>query len=58
MESDYPHCDSTWPHTQATIDEEIGGLPPEDIEKMTWRNAAELYRHPVPEAVQRDHDAY
>ena len=24
LESDYPHCDSTWPRTQQVIDEEIG----------------------------------
>ena len=58
VESDYPHCDSTWPNTQRVIEEELGGLPAEDIAKMTWKNASELYRHPVPEAVQHDPNAY
>ena len=58
LESDYPHCDSTWPNTQRVIDEEIGGLPAEDIKKMTWENASILYRHPVPEAIQRSPDAF
>jgi predicted TIM-barrel fold metal-dependent hydrolase len=58
VESDYPHCDSTWPNTQRVIDHEIGGLPAEDIAKMTWKNAAALYRHPVPVAVQEDYEAY
>jgi len=58
LESDYPHCDSTWPRTQAVIKREIGHLPPEDVTRITWRNAAGLYRHPVPEAVQRDPDAF
>jgi predicted TIM-barrel fold metal-dependent hydrolase len=58
LESDYPHCDSTWPHTQRTIEEEIGGLPAEDIRKITWENASNLYRHPVPEAVQNDPNAF
>jgi predicted TIM-barrel fold metal-dependent hydrolase len=58
VESDYPHCDSTWPHTQQTIEEEIGGLPPEDVVRMTWKNASELYRHPVPVAVQQDPEAF
>ncbi|HXA33291.1 MAG TPA: amidohydrolase family protein, partial [Acidimicrobiales bacterium] len=58
LESDYPHCDSTWPNTQRVVDEEIGGLPTEDIKKMTWENASLLYRHPVPEAVQQSPDAY
>jgi hypothetical protein len=58
LEQDYPHCDSTWPHTQRTIEEEIGGLPDADVRKMTWENASRVYRHPVPPAVQNDPDAY
>jgi predicted TIM-barrel fold metal-dependent hydrolase len=58
LESDYPHADSTWPDTQRVIEEEIGGLPVEDIRKLTWENASRLYRHPVPEAVQDDPNAY
>ena len=48
LEADYPHCDSTWPHTQRTIHEEIGGLPEDLIRKITWENASRLYQHPVP----------
>ncbi|CAN5790504.1 amidohydrolase family protein [soil metagenome] len=58
VEADYPHCDSTWPHSQRTIHEEIGGLPAEDIRKITWENASVLYQHPVPEAIQLDPNAY
>jgi predicted TIM-barrel fold metal-dependent hydrolase len=58
VESDYPHCDSTWPDTQRVLEEELAGLPLEDIERITWRNASELYRHPVPAEVQADPDAY
>lgn len=58
LEADYPHCDSTWPETQRVIHEEIGDLPAEVIRKLTWENASRLYRHPVPEAVQRDPDAF
>jgi predicted TIM-barrel fold metal-dependent hydrolase len=58
LESDYPHCDSTWPNTQAVIAEEIGDLPAADIRAMTWENASQLYRHPVPASVQTDPDAY
>jgi predicted TIM-barrel fold metal-dependent hydrolase len=58
VESDYPHCDSTWPHTQATIEAEIGHLPAADIRKITWENASNLYRHPVPSSVQADPDAF
>jgi predicted TIM-barrel fold metal-dependent hydrolase len=58
LEQDYPHCDSTWPHTQKVIENEIGGLPAEDIRKITWENASKLYRHPVPEAVMTNPYAY
>jgi predicted TIM-barrel fold metal-dependent hydrolase len=58
LEADYPHCDSTWPDTQDTIHQEIGDLPPAHIRRITWQNAAELYRHEVPVAVQDDPDAF
>jgi predicted TIM-barrel fold metal-dependent hydrolase len=58
LESDYPHCDSTWPNTQEIVHREIGDLPADDIAAITWRNAAELYRHPVPAEIQADPEAY
>jgi hypothetical protein len=58
VEQDYPHCDSTWPRTQQVLEHEIGGLPAEDIRKITWENASRLYRHPVPENVISDPNAY
>ncbi|MDT0400165.1 amidohydrolase family protein, partial [Streptomyces edwardsiae] len=58
LEADYPHCDSTWPHTQRTIHEQIQGLPAEVIRKITWENASQLYQHPVPLAVQNDPNAF
>jgi len=58
LEADYPHCDSTWPDTQAVIEREIGGLPPDDIRRITWENASNLYRHPVPPEVQADPYAF
>ena len=58
LEADYPHCDSTWPRTQEVVHREIGHLPPDDIERITWRNASDLYDFPIPEAVQRDPNAY
>lgn len=54
IESDYPHADSTWPDTQADLAQQISGLPKHDIERITWRNASELFRHPVPQAVLDD----
>lgn len=58
LEADYPHCDSTWPHTQQKIHEQIRDLPFAVTRKLTWENASRLYRHPVPAAVQRDPDAF
>ena len=58
VESDYPHCDSTWPNTQSILKEQLAGLPAATVERITWRNAAELFQHPVPEAVQRDPNAF
>ena len=52
VESDYPHCDSTWPGTQETLRKQFVGLSLAEIERVTWRNASELLGHPVPEAVQ------
>lgn len=58
LESDYPHQDGTWPDTQDLLQEQIGHLPPDEIARITWANASELFRFPVPEAVQADPDAY
>jgi predicted TIM-barrel fold metal-dependent hydrolase len=58
VEADYPHADSTWPLTQQKLGAQLDGLPAADVERVTWRNAAELFRHPVPEAVQHDPNAY
>jgi hypothetical protein len=58
LEADYPHCDSTWPHTQETVHEQIGELSQELIRKFTWENASRLYQHPVPVEVQRDPESF
>ncbi|MCW2550003.1 MAG: putative amidase [Mycobacterium sp.] len=58
LESDYPHLDSTWPNTQAVVAESLAGMPQEDVTKMTWQNASRLFRHPVPESVQRDPNSF
>ncbi len=58
VESDYPHCDSTWPHTQDVLRRQLVGLTPAAITKVTWANAAALFDHPVPAAVQADPNAF
>jgi hypothetical protein len=53
VESDYPHADGTWPDTQDSVDQQLqeGGLSPEEQEKVTYLNAARLFRHPLPSEV-------
>ncbi len=54
LESDYPHQDGTWPDTQAIVWSQIGGFPSDEIERLAWRNASELFHHPVPAALRAD----
>ena len=58
IEQDYPHIDSTWPRTQQLTVEAMAGIPSAEVQQICWSNAAELYRHPVPQAVQDDPNAY
>jgi predicted TIM-barrel fold metal-dependent hydrolase len=58
LESDYPHVDSTWPDTQLRAAEMLHGFPADEVDKVTWQNAAALFRVPVPADVQRDPNAY
>ncbi len=58
LESDYPHQDGTWPDTQEVLREQIGHFPAEDVRKLTWENAARLFRHEIPAAVQQDPEAF
>jgi hypothetical protein len=45
-ECDYPHSDSTWPQAPEVLMKSIEavGLNDEEIEKITWQNAARWYR--------------
>ena len=58
VETDYPHADSTWPTTQAKLATTLEGFSAEDVERFTWKNAAELFRHDVPASVRADPNAY
>ncbi len=41
--SDFPHSDSTWPHSQAVIAQNFASIPPPVIQKIVADNAARLY---------------
>jgi predicted TIM-barrel fold metal-dependent hydrolase len=55
VESDYPHADSSWPDTQAMLVRQLEGqgVDEHDTRRITWQNASELFRHPVPPDLQR-----
>jgi predicted TIM-barrel fold metal-dependent hydrolase len=54
FEVDYPHNDSNWPNSQALLRQEMQGLSKEEVARLTWRNASELFRHEVPKHIQAD----
>jgi predicted TIM-barrel fold metal-dependent hydrolase len=41
--SDFPHTDSTWPHSQDVIRRDFAGVPEEVTRKIVCANAAQLY---------------
>ena len=45
--SDYPHSDSTWPHSLQRIEEQFQGVPEGEKRKMVALNAARLYKLPA-----------
>jgi predicted TIM-barrel fold metal-dependent hydrolase len=55
VESDYPHADSSWPDTQAMLVRQLEGqdVSADDARRITWQNASELFRHPVPGDLRR-----
>jgi len=58
VQADYPHCDSTWPHTQQAIHDQIGVLDKDVICNIAWENASRLYRRPVPVEIQQNPEAF
>ncbi|HEX4219747.1 MAG TPA: amidohydrolase family protein [Acidimicrobiales bacterium] len=48
FETDFPHTDSSWPDTQEIVAAQLTGVPKSEADRMTFANAAELYRHPLP----------
>ncbi len=57
-EVDYPHSDSTWPNSQQHLLDQVNGIPQDEIDRMCWRTASELFQIPVPEGVLNDLDAF
>ena len=42
--NDFPHTDSTWPHSQAVIDKNFAGVADDVAHRVLVENAADLYR--------------
>ncbi len=42
--SDYPHGNSTWPHSKEAVTAQFEGLPGELKKDLTWGNAARFYQ--------------
>lgn len=47
--SDYPHQNSTWPHSREVIARDLGQVSAVDREKLVSRNVIELHKLVVPE---------
>jgi predicted TIM-barrel fold metal-dependent hydrolase len=41
--SDYPHSDSTWPHSRKVIERDFGGVPDDELALLIGGNAEALY---------------
>jgi predicted TIM-barrel fold metal-dependent hydrolase len=42
FETDYPHSDSTWPHTKEVAAKQMGHLPPDVVHKIVRGNAIRM----------------
>lgn len=46
--SDYPHPEGTWPNSQEYLARQLEGVPEDTIDRVVFRNAADLYRFRLP----------
>jgi predicted TIM-barrel fold metal-dependent hydrolase len=46
--SDFPHGDSTWPHSPELVARDLGHLPSETRRKVVCDNVAKLYDFTIP----------
>jgi predicted TIM-barrel fold metal-dependent hydrolase len=49
--NDFPHENSTWPHSREVIERDLGHLPADKRFKLVRENVVQLYGLKVPEAV-------
>ena len=41
--SDFPHTDTTWPHSRKVIERDFANVPAHITRKIVYENAAKLY---------------
>jgi predicted TIM-barrel fold metal-dependent hydrolase len=58
FETDFPHSDASWPNSQELFGEHAKLLDEDAVRKIGWENSAKLFRHPVPESIQQDPEAF
>jgi predicted TIM-barrel fold metal-dependent hydrolase len=58
IEVDYPHADSSWPDSQPMFSRYLKGVPADEAARITWKNASDLFRHPVPDLVVSNPNAF
>ena len=51
--NDFPHPNSTWPHSRKVIARDLGHLPEQDRAKLVRENAVRLYGLTIPEPIGR-----
>ncbi|HEY1635745.1 MAG TPA: amidohydrolase family protein [Acidimicrobiales bacterium] len=44
-ECDYPHSDSTWPHSPETLMKQLAGVPDDEINMITYQNAMKVFNY-------------
>ncbi len=50
-ESDYPHADTPFPNTQASVKEQFETVPADEVAMMTYMNAESLFNFALSDAV-------
>ena len=50
-ESDYPHADTPFPNTQASVKEQFETVPADEVAMMTHKNAESLFKFPLSDGV-------
>jgi predicted TIM-barrel fold metal-dependent hydrolase len=48
FETDYPHSDSTWPHTKKVAEDIMRDLTQEEVDKICRTNAIRMLRLDLP----------